>query len=137
MFHNTLYGAVPPDGLAEAVPSFAAGMVSLVEVALVASWAGCVTVPVSCTWQPIPSVMETAMGPAGRFCTEAVVAPLLQTKISGAVPPVGDAVAAPLFDPKQLKFVRVKLAANAPQLTELTVVEAVAVQPLPSVVVTE
>ena len=78
LLHAIEYGWMPPVGATVAVPSYAPSKLSSVPVAMAVNCVGDETLPESCTTQPSPSVMETEIAPAAKFCIWDKVAPLLQ-----------------------------------------------------------
>ena len=76
--HKKVYGGVPPDGFAVAVPSFVVGPVSSVAVAVTLTEdEGSVIVTLCCTgWQRVPSIVTlTVYTPAPKPVTVLVVTP--------------------------------------------------------------
>ena len=113
-----LYGDVPPDSETEAEP-FAAPQVADCAVAECFKTVGWLMVAVAVAVQPSASMTVTLIGPAGKFWAVWVVAPLDQFHEIGAVPPVGVAVAVPLFPPKQETFTVFEIKTVGPAMLKI------------------
>ena len=85
-------------------------------------------------WQLLLSVTVSVYVPADNALMKDDVRLLLHLKVYGLTPPEAEPVAFPLFCPKQVTLFEVALAWTG--VGEVMVVEAVAVQPIASVIVT-
>ncbi len=98
---------------------------------------GCVIVTQATLRQLLASLTVTQCCPAGKPVLVAVVFPFAHRNVYGAVPPLPEAVAEPVDCPKQLTFTIVpELIVAVTAVGCVIVTDAVAVQPLASVVVT-
>src|SRR5215471_1485182 len=102
LLHTKVYGAVPPVTLRLMDPELSPKHLASLWVSVVAmAAAGCAMVTEVLNLQPWASVMST------------VVAPLLHTKVYGAVPPVTLRLMDPELSPKHLASLWVSVVAMA------------------------
>jgi hypothetical protein len=103
----------------------------------VTALAGWVIVTQATLRQLFASLTVTQCCPAGRPVLVAVVFPFAHKNVYGAVPPEPEAVAEPVDSPKQFTLTTVpELIVAVTALGCVKVTDAIAVQPLLSVVVT-
>src|SRR6188474_327265 len=136
LLHAKVYGAVPPLTVRSTEPLLAAHAAASVGTAPATRvLPGCATVALAVCVQPLASVMVTLYVPAPRPLMSSVVAPLLHTKVYGAVPPLTVRSTDPLLVAHAAASV-----GTAPATRVLpgcaTVALAVCVQPLAAVIVT-
>jgi hypothetical protein len=139
-----VYAAVPPPGFAVTLPFvdpkqlICEPLLLLVTAAVtVTALAGCVIVTQATLRQLFASLTVTQCCPAGKPVRVAVVLPFAHRNVYGAVPPLPEAVAEPVDCPKQFTFTTVPgLIVAVTAVGCVIVTDAVAVQPLASVVVT-
>ena len=142
--HKNVYAAVPPPTFAVTLPFvdpkqlICDPLLLLVTAAVtVTALAGCVIVTQATLRQLFASLTVTQCCPAAKPVLVAVVFPFAHKNVYGAVPPEPEAVAEPVDCPKQLTFTTVpELIVAVTALGCVKVTDAVAVQPLLSVVVT-
>ena len=98
------YPAVPPLGVAVAVPSFKFGADCGVAVAEIASAGGCEITMLSEAGQPAPSKISTEKVPAANELMLELVPPFDQMYEIGAAAPTTETLAEPLFAPAHVTF---------------------------------
>jgi len=139
-----VYAAVPPPTFAVTLPLvepkqlICDPLLLLVTAAVtVTALAGCVIVTQATLLQLFASLTVTQCCPAAKPVLVAVVVPFDHRNVYGAVPPEPATVAEPVDCPKQFTFTTVaELIVAVTALGCVIVTDAVAVQPLKSVVVT-
>ena len=114
-------------------PSQEPAQLASFEVELAANVAGSLMVTEEVAVHPFASVTVSVYDPAHRLLMVAVVAPLLQAYVYGAVPTLTVVFADPSQEPAQLASFEVALAVNV--AGSLMVTEEVAVHPFASVTV--
>jgi hypothetical protein len=142
--HKKVYAAVPPPTFAVTLPLvdpkqlICDPLLLLVTAAVtVTALAGWVIVTQATLRQLFASLTVTQCCPAAKPVLVAVVFPFAHKNVYGAVPPEPEAVAEPVDCPKQFTLTTVpELIVAVTALGCVKVTDAVAVQPLLSVVVT-
>ena len=94
MLHRKPYGGNPPETVAFTVP-LAAEQVAFVDVAVAVGLTALDTMALVDAVHPFASVTVTTYTPATRPPMFCAVAPLLQVKVNGAVPPLTESVTVP------------------------------------------